>query len=236
MKRMEPERNSAQVIYELASCPPTDLLDMTQAFSIQARDSASTWRLGKLATLLTVALTGCSDAGSADAATASTSTVADSGSTANSGTSSSSGVGGAAATTDGATTSDVTATSAGSVNSTSTAATTGGTGATGGSSSTGEVTTSGGNTTATTSTGGASNSSSSNNSTSGGTTTCDGTAMTSGPLLAFPGAQGFGKDATGGREGSVYDVTNLDDSGAGSFRDAVSSSNRIVVFDVGGYV
>lgn len=57
-----------------------------------------------------------------------------------------------------------------------------------------------------------------------------------GPLLAFPGAQGFGKNAVGGRGGTVYHVTNLDDSGFGSFRDAVGTPNRIVVFDVGGYV
>lgn len=54
--------------------------------------------------------------------------------------------------------------------------------------------------------------------------------------LAFPGALGYGAKATGGRSGTVYHVTNLSDNGAGSFRDAVSSSNRIVVFDVGGYI
>lgn len=62
------------------------------------------------------------------------------------------------------------------------------------------------------------------------------TEVSDGPLLAFPGAQGFGKNATGGRAGSVYHVTNLNDSGSGSFREAVGSANRIVVFDVGGYV
>lgn len=55
-------------------------------------------------------------------------------------------------------------------------------------------------------------------------------------VLAFPGAVGFGAYATGGRGGTVVHVTNLNDAGPGSFRDAVSGSNRIVVFDVGGYV
>ena len=55
-------------------------------------------------------------------------------------------------------------------------------------------------------------------------------------LVSFPGAEGFGDLTTGGRSGSVYVVTNLNDSGAGSFRDAVSASNRIVVFAVGGYI
>ncbi len=54
--------------------------------------------------------------------------------------------------------------------------------------------------------------------------------------LAFPGAQGFGAYASGGRAGTVYHVTTLADSGTGSFRDAVSVANRIVVFDVGGYI
>ncbi|TGJ79509.1 hypothetical protein E0Z10_g9246 [Xylaria hypoxylon] len=55
-------------------------------------------------------------------------------------------------------------------------------------------------------------------------------------LLAFPGAEGFGRNAIGGRTGSVYHVTNLADTGTGSFRDAVSQANRIVVFDVGGTI
>lgn len=53
---------------------------------------------------------------------------------------------------------------------------------------------------------------------------------------AFPGAEGFGRYASGGRAGQVYIVTNLNDSGLGSFRDAVSQPNRIVVFEVGGII
>ena len=57
------------------------------------------------------------------------------------------------------------------------------------------------------------------------------------PVMAFPGAQGFGANATGGRGGSVYHVTSLaDDGSAGTFRAAVSQPNRIIVFDVGGYI
>ena len=54
--------------------------------------------------------------------------------------------------------------------------------------------------------------------------------------LAFPQAQGFGQHATGGRAGRVFHVTSSNDAGTGSFRDAVSQPNRIIVFDVGGYI
>jgi hypothetical protein len=55
---------------------------------------------------------------------------------------------------------------------------------------------------------------------------------------AFPGAQGFGANATGARgpTATVYAVTNLNDSGPGSLRDAVSRPNRYVVFRVGGII
>lgn len=55
-------------------------------------------------------------------------------------------------------------------------------------------------------------------------------------LTAFPGALGFGAGATGGRGGTVQVVSNLNDSGPGSFRQAVSIPNSIVVFDVGGVI
>lgn len=55
-------------------------------------------------------------------------------------------------------------------------------------------------------------------------------------IPAFPGAEGAGKYAVGGRFGSVYRVTNLNRSGPGSLADAVSRPNRIVVFTVSGVI
>ncbi|MBI2419602.1 MAG: T9SS type A sorting domain-containing protein [Ignavibacteriales bacterium] len=55
-------------------------------------------------------------------------------------------------------------------------------------------------------------------------------------IPAFPGAEGSGMYSAGGRGGTVYEVTTLNNSGIGSIVDAVSKPNRTVVFRVSGTI
>ncbi len=55
--------------------------------------------------------------------------------------------------------------------------------------------------------------------------------------IAFPGAEGYGKYTTGGRGGKIFIVSNLNDNGPGSFREAAEAKGkRIIVFAVSGTI
>ena len=65
-----------------------------------------------------------------------------------------------------------------------------------------------------------------------------GIALAAAEVPAFPGAEGFGRVAKGGRGGDVYHVTTLADAGAGSLREGIKTATgpRTIVFEVAGTI
>ncbi|WP_031443336.1 Ig-like domain-containing protein [Arenibacter algicola] len=58
-----------------------------------------------------------------------------------------------------------------------------------------------------------------------------------GELKAFPGAEGFGQNATGGRGGRIVEVTTTNFSGSGSLKEALEMTGaRTIIFRVGGTI
>lgn len=59
-------------------------------------------------------------------------------------------------------------------------------------------------------------------------------------IAAFYGAEGHGRSTTGGRGQNIYQVTNLNDSGSGSLRNALdlaeANGGGIIIFRVGGTI
>src|ERR1051325_7946855 len=64
------------------------------------------------------------------------------------------------------------------------------------------------------------------------------TTVSAKDVVAFPGAEGFGRLASGGRGGDVYEVTTLDDSGPGSLREGLQTAKgpRTIVFKTSGTI
>jgi hypothetical protein len=69
---------------------------------------------------------------------------------------------------------------------------------------------------------------------------CSSDPLTAAPdIPAFPGAEGFAAHSTGGRGGDVYQVSNLNAKGPGSFHEAITTvppGGRTIVFTVSGFI